>query len=32
MLRNFQSEGMVKVSRGSIEITDEKRLAALAEG
>ena len=32
MLRNFQSEGMVKISRGSIEITDEKRLAALAEG
>ena len=31
MLRNFQSEGMVKISRGSIEITDEKRLAALAE-
>ena len=32
MLRNFQSEGLVRVSRGSIEITDEKRLAALAEG
>lgn len=32
MLRNFQSEGLVKVSRGSIEITDAKRLAALAEG
>ena len=31
MLRNFQSEGLVKVSRGSIEITDEKRLAELAE-
>ena len=31
MLRNFQSEGMVKVSRGSIEITDEQKLAALAE-
>jgi CRP/FNR family transcriptional regulator len=32
MLRTFQSEGLVRVSRGSIEITDEKRLAALAEG
>ena len=31
MLRTFQSEGMVKLSRGSIELTDEKRLAALAE-
>lgn len=31
MLRNFQSEGMVKLSRGSIEITDEQKLAALAE-
>ena len=31
MLRTFQSEGMVKLSRGSIEITDEQKLAALAE-
>jgi CRP/FNR family transcriptional regulator len=31
MLRTFQSEGMVKLSRGSIEITDEKKLAALAK-
>jgi CRP/FNR family transcriptional regulator len=31
MLRTFQTEGMVKLSRGSIEITDEKRLAVLAE-
>lgn len=31
MLRNFQSEGLVKVSRGSIEITDAKRLSELAE-
>jgi CRP/FNR family transcriptional regulator len=32
MLRYFQSEGMVKLSRGSVEITDEDRLAALSEG
>jgi CRP/FNR family transcriptional regulator len=31
MLRTFQSEGMVRLSRGSIEITDEKKLAALAD-
>ncbi len=29
MLRYFQSEGMVKLTRGTIEITDEKRLQAL---
>ena len=31
MLRTLQSEGMVKLSRGSIELTDHKRLASLAE-
>lgn len=31
MLRYFQSEGMVKLSRGSIEITDEAKMRALAE-
>ena len=31
MLRYFQNEGMVKLSRGTIEITDPKRLAALCE-
>ena len=30
MLRYFQSEGMVKLTRGAIEITDEKRLKSLA--
>ena len=29
MLRYFQSEGMVKLTRGSIEIADEKKLEAL---
>lgn len=29
MLRYFQNEGMVKLSRGSVEITDEKKLDAL---
>ena len=29
MLRYFQSEGMVKLTRGTIEITDEKKLDAL---
>ncbi len=29
MLRWFQSEGMVKLSRGTVEITDEKKLNAL---
>ena len=32
MLRYFQSEGLVRLSRGSIELVDEKRLAAVAEG
>lgn len=31
MLRYFQNEGMVKLSRSTIEITDPKRLAALCE-
>lgn len=31
MLRYFQSEGMVRVSRGEIRLLDEKRLRALAE-
>ena len=30
MLRYFQSEGMVNLSRGAVEITDEKKLRALA--
>ena len=30
MLRYFQSEGMVNLSRGTVEITDEKKLRALA--
>ena len=30
MLRYFQSEGMVRLTRGSVEITDEKALIALA--
>lgn len=29
MLRYFQSEGMVRLTRGAVEITDEKRLSAL---
>ena len=29
MLRYFQSEGMVKLARGTIEITDQKKLEAL---
>lgn len=29
MLRYFQSEGMVKLTRGAIEITDEKKLKSL---
>ena len=32
MLRYFQTEGLVKLSRGTIEITDRKKLAALTEG
>lgn len=31
MLRYFQSEGMVKLSRGTIEITDSAKLEALVE-
>ena len=30
MLRYFQSEGMVNLSRGAVEITDEKKLRTLA--
>ena len=30
MLRYFQSEGMLRLSRGSIELTDVKRLEALS--
>ena len=30
MLRYFQNEGMVNLSRGAVEITDEKKLRALA--
>ena len=31
MLRYFQSEGMVRLTRGAVEILDEKKLSALAE-
>ena len=31
MLRYFQSEGMVKLTRGAVEITNQKKLEALAE-
>ena len=31
MLRYFQTEGMVKLTRGAVEIIDEKKLAALSE-
>ena len=31
MLRYFQSEGMVKLSRGTITLTDEKKLESLSE-
>ena len=31
MLRYFQSEGMVKLTRGAIELTDRKKLEELAE-
>ena len=32
MLRYFQSEGMVRLTRGTVEITNETRLAALMNG
>lgn len=32
MLRYFQSEGMVRLTRGTIEIVDEKKLQALQNG
>ncbi len=32
MLKYFQNEGMVKLSRGSIEIVDEAKLTALLDG
>lgn len=31
MLRYFQSEGMVKLSRGTVTITDEEKLLGLSE-
>jgi len=31
MLRYFQSEGMVQLTRGAIEITDEEKLQALQD-
>ncbi len=31
MLKYFQNEGMVKLSRGTVEITDENKLTALTE-
>ena len=31
MLRYFQSEGMVKLTRGTVELTDEEKLEKLAE-
>ena len=31
MLRYFQGEGMVKLTRGAIEITDQKKLADLSD-
>ena len=31
MLRYFQTEGMVKLTRGTVELIDEKKLSALAE-
>jgi CRP/FNR family transcriptional regulator len=31
MLRYFQSEGMVKLTRGTIEIADETKLEKLSE-
>ena len=31
MLRYFQSEGMVKLTRGAIELTDKDKLQKLAE-
>ena len=31
MLRYFQSEGMVKLTRGTVEIVDEAKLEALSQ-
>ncbi len=31
MLRYFQSEGMVRLTRGAVEITDRVRLEVLSE-
>ena len=31
MLRYFKNEGLVQLSRGSVEITDADRLSAIAE-
>ena len=32
MLKYFQAEGVVTLSRGGVAITDEEKLARLAEG
>ena len=32
MLRYFQDEGLVKLSRGTVELLDPARLQTLAEG
>ena len=32
MLRYFQGEGMVKLSRGTVELRDRTKLESLAEG
>ena len=32
MLRYFQGEGLVRLSRGTVELTDQARLAQLAAG
>lgn len=32
MLRYFQSEGMVKLARGTVELTDQEKLRMLADG
>lgn len=32
MLRYFQSEGMVKLARGTVELTDQEKLRLLADG
>jgi CRP/FNR family transcriptional regulator len=32
MLRYFQSEGMIRLTRGTVDIKDRKRLTALSNG